>query len=493
MSLKGEINKMIKTPKPENVMKIFFDLTKIPRGSGNMDKVAEYCENFAKKHNLWYIRDEKNNVIIKKDASAGYENYKSVILQGHLDMVCEKESDCTIDFLNDPLLIDSDGGYIFAKGTTLGADDGIAVAYILAVLEDDTIKHPPLEALFTTDEETGMDGAIALDTSLLEGKMLLNIDSEEEGIFTVSCAGGMNVSCNIPISFGNSYDTVFDIRIYNLLGGHSGVEIDKKRANANILAGALLDEICTKTNVGLVKINGGKKHNAIPTECIFSVCCHDKEAIENITKDFLEKIREKYKGIEPDIKIEIKTSNKQALSISAEDTKRFAKALSKMPDGVKSLSEDILGLVKTSSNLGILTTNENGIYMLSSVRSSDEREKEEYSDEIFNHMMTLGDDVKKSDEYPAWEYKSKSYLRDKATEIFEKMYNKKPVTQAIHAGLECGIFSSKIKGLDAISFGPDIKDIHTPKERLSIASAERTWEFLIELLKELKVEKSDCI
>ena len=474
---------MITLPQPTNVFKYFLELSKIPRGSGNTKAVSDYCVSFAQKHSLWYKQDEANNVIIKKPASVGYEASAPVIIQGHLDMVCEKDSTSDINFETDALEIETDGEYIFANGTTLGADDGIAVAYALAILEADDMAHPPLEVVLTTDEETGMDGAAALDFSNLDGRLLLNIDSDQEGIFTVSCAGGLNVTGELKLNFKETKKKGLEITICGLKGGHSGVEIDKKRADANIVAGKLLSTLCDKTQIQLSSVNGGLKHNAIPSECKLVVSA--PQNIESIITEFEKEIKKDYESADPDLEIKIKEVENVRIT-SYEETKNVASLLSKMPDGIFSMSEDIDGLVKTSSNLGILETREDGIYFLSSVRSSDEKEKSSYSDIVVNHITKHGGIAQKGEEYPAWEYLPESKLRDVMCSVYEKMYNKPPVTEAIHAGLECGIFCGKVKGLDCVSFGPDILDIHTPKERLNIASTQRTWEFLKEVLENLK-------
>lgn len=481
---------MINIPQPTNVFKFFLELTKIPRGSGNTKAVSDYCVQFAKDNGLIYRQDNANNVTIKKPASSGYENFAPVIIQGHLDMVCEKTPDCTIDFETDALLIKTDGEYIFADGTTLGGDNGIAVAYALALLEANDIKHPPLEIVLTSDEETGMDGAIALDCSDLESKMLLNIDSEQEGIFTVSCAGGIHVTGELPISFNKEFADGLKVRISGLKGGHSGVEIDKKRADANIIAGRLLSALCDNSDIRLSSINGGLKGNAIPAECNMVLALDYCEKIKKIISDFYAKVKEEYKTTDCDLKITTEHFVNHEINLASyEETKNIASLISDMPDGIKSMSEEIDGLVKTSSNLGILQTHDNGLYFLSSVRSSDEAEKKSYSDEIINHITSHNGSAKKGDEYPAWEYRKNSPLRDTMCKVYEDMYQKKPVAEAIHAGLECGIFCGKIKNLDCVSFGPDMFDIHTPKERLNIKSAERTWEFLKNILKELKIQK----
>ena len=479
---------MITIPHPKNVFEIFLELTKIPRGSGNTKAVSDYCVDFAKRNSLWYRQDNANNVIIKKNASKGYENFEPVIIQGHLDMVCEKTPNNPINFETDALEILTDGEYIFANNTTLGGDNGIAVAYALAVLEADDILHPALEVVLTTDEETGMDGAIALDCNDLKAKMLLNIDSEQEGIFTVSCAGGINVTGELPLDFKSENERGISIKICGLKGGHSGIEIAKKRADANIIAGRLLQKLCENTKVRLSSINGGLKGNAIPSECTMILCLDYNEQIKKLILDFEKLVREEFKNTDEGIKIIVTPFTDNMKLISYEGTKNVALLISKMPDGIKTMSGDIEGLVKTSSNLGILKTTNNGLTFLSSVRSSDESEKVQYSDEIINHITLHNGIAEKSDGYPAWEYLENSPLRNVMCRVYEEMYQKKPVTEAIHAGLECGIFCGKIKGLDCVSFGPDMLDIHTPKERLNIKSVERTWEFLKNVLRELKIE-----
>ena len=476
-----------KYPNPESVFKYFYEISKIPHGSGNTKAISDYCVNIAKNAGLSYYQDDFNNVIIKKKASLGYENHPGVIIQGHLDMVCEKESDVDFDFLKDSLNLKVEGDFLSAVGTTLGADDAIAVCYALAILTDDSIVSPPLEVIFTTDEETGMDGAINLDMSQIEGRMLLNIDSESEGIFTVSCAGGINAEVNLPYTSSQETLNSFEITLFGLTGGHSGVEIDKKRANSNVLMAKLLSELSKIPTVRFVSVNGGHKLNAIAVETTLSVAYQkNKEEIINTINRFEKEIKEKYRLSDPEISLSFTECDKKELLVADErSTNNIANALSSLPDGIFSMSENIEGLVKTSSNMGIVKTDNDFIYILISIRSCEETEKTKLFNIISACAALHNANVMSSGEYPAWEYKENSRLRDVMCEVFYKQYKKAPKTEAIHAGLECGIFSGKLKGLDCVSFGPDIFDIHTPKERLSIASAQRVWEFILEILRNL--------
>jgi len=474
-------------PEPKSVFKFFYEIAKIPHGSKNTKAISDYCVSVAKSAGLEYRQDEFNNVVIKKPASKGFENRPSVIIQGHLDMVCEKEEGTSFDFEKDALKLKIDGDFIHAQGTTLGGDDGIAVCYALALLTDNKISTPELEVIFTTDEEIGMDGAIGLDMSDIKSKMLLNIDSESEGVFTVSCAGGINAEINLDFEIENGEYNTMEVTLSELSGGHSGVEIDKGRANSNISIGKLLKKLTENQSVRFVRANGGSKSNAIASHTSLTVAYVDGEAelLESVIA-FEKEIKEKYNLTDPYMTVEVKTeSKKQVVVANEKSTRKIATLLSSMPDGIYSMSEDIEGLVKTSSNFGIMKSFENSIYLLISIRSSDEKEKMKLLNEVSAISEDNGAVVTSSGDYPAWEYKKESHLRDVMCRVFEKQYKKSPKTEAIHAGLECGIFSGKVKGLDCVSFGPDILDIHTPKERMSISSVQRVWEFLKEVLSEI--------
>lgn len=474
---------------PAPVFRFFEEICGIPHGSSNTKAISDYCVQFAKEHSLRYIQDSLNNVIIFKEGTEGYENSSPVILQGHLDMVCEKEKDCTINFSSDGLRLRLDEGVISAEGTTLGGDDGIAVAYMLALLDATDIPHPPLEAIFTVDEEIGMLGAAALDTSPLKGRMMLNIDSEEEGFLLAGCAGGVSVTSTLPIETIVCDGTPATIQLSGLTGGHSGVEIDKGRANACMLMGRTLYELRRQFDFRLVSVNGGQKDNAIPRECTAKILLSGNfDAFSSVIAGLSDTYRAEYSQTDPSLQLTSHISN-GSLSTNAMlegSTTRIITALVNMPCGVQRMSSDIEGLVQTSLNLGILKTETDIVSLTFAVRSSLESEKREVTARILSLTEMLAGNTEENGDYPAWEYRRHSPLRDRMTEVFYEQYGKKPVIQTIHAGLECGLFSGKLPGLDCISYGPDMKDIHTPKERLYADSVLRTWNFTCEVLKRLK-------
>ncbi|WP_027438639.1 aminoacyl-histidine dipeptidase [Lachnospira multipara] len=475
---------------PEKVFYYFEEITKIPHGSTDTKRISDYLVSFAKEHNLKYIQDELNNVIIFKDASAGYENSDSVIIQGHMDMVCEKEDDCDIDFKKDALRLELNDGIISAKGTTLGGDDGIAVAYALAVLDDDTLKHPALEVVITVDEEIGMLGAADLDTTPLKSKLMINIDSEEEGILLASCAGGMTATLHLPTKKNLVSGTKAVITVDGLLGGHSGTEINKGRANANKLVGRVLYALSKKFSFNLVAVNGGLKDNAIPraskAELVFAADVDMNEVKEVVSKceaDF----KHEYKTTDSNVAVTLVVdANAEIESLDTDSTKKVITALMNLPLGIQSMSFDIEGLVQTSLNLGILETKDDEVAFSYSVRSSVESEKQDLYLQLESLATILGGNVTTMGEYPAWEYNADSKLRSVMVDSFKRQYGREPEIQAIHAGLECGLFAGKIKGLDAVSFGPDMKDVHTPKESMDVASVARSWNYLVDVLASLK-------
>lgn len=467
---------------PDRVMKYFEDICAIPHGSGDTDRIAEYCMDFAAAHGLSAARDESNNVMIRKPASKGCKSDKTIMIQGHLDMVCARESDCGIDFKADGLRLMQDGEYIWADGTSLGGDDGIAVAMALAVLESDTIVHPALECVFTTDEEVGMLGATALDMSGLKSDYLLNIDSEDEGIFTVSCAGGATVTSILKGRRKNeNAKNVLKITVGGLTGGHSGVEIDKGRANACIVLGKALAAIGERTDIEIIELNGGEKDNAIARSAYAVISAADMSAALDETERQNKLYRERFRSADSGICIAAEPAETQLAPLDCDIVRLLASA----PNGVQKMSEDIEGLPQTSLNLGILRTEGDTVYVSFSVRSSVAAEKAALINTLSELTEKCGGRTETEGEYPAWEYKKDSVLRDKCAELFLELYGKTPEISAIHAGLECGIFSGKMPGLECISFGPDILDIHTPKERLSIRSTERVYDFLIKLLERL--------
>ena len=472
---------------PARALFYFEEICRIPHGSRNTKQISDYLVGFAKEHGLKWYQDEVNNVVIYKDGSVGYEHHPTVILQGHMDMVAEKTRDSGIDFNSDGLDLRTDGEYIWANGTTLGGDDGIAVAYALAILEADDIPHPPLECLFTVDEEIGMEGARALDVSVLKGRTLINCDSEEEGILTVSCAGGATSGLHLPVTVDKAEGKGIHIYVDGLVGGHSGAEIHKGRANSNKLMGELLARLIKQLPYRLVYVRGGQKDNAIPRYTMAKIIVAENRLedaladIEKISKDILSKLPPQ----ETNAKIYTEVCICRGNAMNILSTKKTVGMLNDVPNGIQAMSKDIEGLVQTSLNLGILKTENGVVSMTFSVRSSVNTEKVELIEKLRAVGEKYGANYTESGAYPAWEYKKESKLRDVMAQAFEALYGRKPVVEAIHAGLECGLFSDKIPGLDCVSFGPDMQDIHTTRERLSIASTHRTWKYLLEVLERL--------
>ena len=470
---------------PAEVFGYFEKLCAIPHGSGNTKAISDYLVSFAKEQGLRYIRDEANNVILFKAASPGYEDHGPVILQGHMDMVCEKDEDCAIDMEKDGLDITHDGSAVFARGTTLGGDNGIAVAYALALLADKNAAHPPLEVVITVDEEIGMLGAAAIDLRMLKGRTLINLDSEEEGIFTVSCAGGATATLSLPVQRRAVYGPCISLRVEGLQGGHSGVEIHKNRANANKVMGELLSRIQKVMPVCLTSFAGGGKDNAIPRSCQVNLVMlgMDPAPINDIIAQLQQEIRQQYD--EPDAVI--LGDNVDALggnALPADVTAKVVGLLCAAPNGVQKMSGDIEGLVQTSLNMGIAELSQ-AFKMVFSVRSSVNEEKLELLQQLEKLAQFYDGEYTQMGDYPAWEYKKDSRLRDTMVQVYSRMWGKEPQIVAIHAGLECGLLGEKLPGLDAVSIGPDMTDIHTSRERLDISSTERTWKFLLEVLKEL--------
>ena len=486
--------KVLSSLEPHKVFEYFEEICSIPHGSSNTKKISDYLVTFAREHDLRYIKDQSNNVIIFKDGTPGYEAAAPVMLQGHMDMVCEKGKDCNIDFERDGLELVLKDGIISANGTTLGGDDGIAVAYALAILDSSDIPHPPLEAVFTVDEEIGMLGAAAIDCSPLKSKIMLNLDSEDEGYLLVSCAGGVTAASHIPVSFIPAADkTLMSINISGLLGGHSGVEIDKNRANANILFGRILYTLNRKLSFNLVSIEGGLKDNAIVKTAVAVIAVNesDIQTVKDCVSHMEDLFKHEYVVSDPDIKVaaEITDSSSEAAANDMMDnisTNRVIAALVNMPYGIQGMSSNIKGLVESSLNLGILKTTDTEVVLSYCVRSSIASRKQEMLDKITSLTELLSGYVALTGDYPAWEYRQDSPLRDLMKDIFTEQYGREPVIQALHAGVECGLFAGKIPDLDCVSFGPDMKDIHTTNESMDVESVKRTWEYTLEILKRLK-------
>lgn len=471
---------------PESVFTYFEELCAIPHGSGNTKAISDYLAAFARAQGLRYIQDEDNNIIIFKDGTSGYENSAPVILQGHMDMVCEKDAACSLNMETDGLDIAHDGQYVFAKGTTLGGDDGIAVAFAMALLADTSVSHPPLEVIITVDEEIGLLGANSIDVSMLKGRRLINIDSEEEGVFTVACAGGATATIELPTPRHAVYGPCIRLVVEGLQGGHSGVEIHKNRANANKIMGELLSRVREIMPFCLTSFGGGAKDNAIPRSCQATMVMlgMNPERINEITDALQAEIRTQYDEPEAIVRGE----NVDALggnALSTELTDKVIALLCSVPNGVQEMSKDIPGLVQTSLNLGVAKLSEN-LELTFSVRSNVNAEKQDLLDKLRELAQFYDGQYRQMGEYPAWEYRPESQLRDTMVAAYTDMFARKPEVVAIHAGLECGLFSEKLPGLDSVSIGPEMHDIHTSRERLGIASTQRTWEFLLEVLRRLK-------
>ncbi len=472
---------------PQRVFHYFQKICSIPHGSGDMDKIASFCVNFAQEYSLKYVRDNTNNVIIYKPASSGYESSQPVILQGHLDMVCQKEEGYEIDFANESIKPYVDGDFIKAQGTTLGADNGIAVAMIMAILESDEYAHPAIEAVFTTDEETGMDGALNLDMSLLKGRRMINIDSEEECNITVSCAGGRNFTAKLPFERVNVQGTLVTVTLKGLQGGHSGIEIHKGRVSANTLAGRFLNRFIDDSSVSLVCVNGGDKSNAITNSCEIKLVVKNPDDFCLKAKEYLDIIKTEILSRESGFVAEIIRGDNTTFDVIPEETKKAVTfALVSSPQGVVEMSAEIEGLVETSMNLGILKTENNHILLRYSFRSNKKSAIDYLEEKMRTLYMNIPSGISTFGSYPSWEYNSNSVLQKLYCECYEELYGKKPNIEAIHAGLECGVFDSALEGLDCISVGPDMFDVHTFKERLSITSVQNIFKVLIDVLKNLK-------
>ncbi len=470
---------------PSRVFNYFEQISAIPRGSGNTEKIKKYLLGFADEHGLESLSDEAGNVLIRKPAFRGYEKAEGVIIQGHMDMVCISRPDKIVDFENEGIVVCTDGEKIWADGTSLGADNGIAIAYTLAILESDSIPHPAIEALFTTDEETGLLGASAFDVSLLSGKKLINIDSEIEGYLTVGCAGGLRCTAEIKAETENSSGEAMKITIKGLSGGHSGMEIDKCKENSIKLLGRILFHLSDRFELNIASIHGGLRENAIPSEAEAEIYV-DKLYADRFLSEFhryTEELKKELKVTEPNLSVLLTGCKPRPMMFTRTFTEKFIFLLYHCPNGIIRMNPIISGNVQTSLNLGILSQNDDTLSMRFSLRSSVAAEKEEIKERLKSFMEYLGAKAEFTAEYPAWEYRKDSVLRDTTIEAYKKVYRESPQIMTLHAGLECGVFAGKNPELDCISFGPDLKDVHSPDECMTVSSVSRTWRFLLEILK----------
>ncbi|MEN8079005.1 aminoacyl-histidine dipeptidase [Clostridioides difficile] len=482
--------KILQNLEPKSVFGYFEEISNIPRGSGNEKAISDYLLNFGKNLGLESIQDEALNIIIKKPGTKGYENAPTVIIQGHIDMVCEKNNGVEHDFEKDPLKLRIVDDYIYATDTTLGADNGIAVAYAMALLSSTDIPHPPLEVLLTTDEETGMSGAMAIKKEYINGKILINLDNEEEGYLLVSCAGGIRSKATINVDYQNiDNKKLLKINISGLKGGHSGMDIIKERGNSNKILGRVLKGLSREVKFNIVNLNGGSKNNAIPreAEALVSVEINNENTVIDIVNNWNSIISNELRTQDPGVKIEASVvSDENNKEFTDECTKKVIDLLYLYPNGINTKSVEIDGLVESSTNLGVLST-ENGVVEFdSAIRSSIPSLKEEIVLRSKTIVELLGGEFSTTSDYPGWEYNPNSKIREICQKVHKEMYGKEAEIVAIHAGVECGLFNEKLGDLDMISFGPNLYDVHTPDEHMSISSVRNCYEYLKAILKEVK-------
>lgn len=462
---------------------IFEDISAIPRESGNEEGIRNWLLNWGKDHGLTTVADKTGNVIIKAPATPDCLGYAPIALQGHMDMVCVKTAESNHDFTKDPIEVMTDGKSIWAKDTSLGADNGIAIALILDILSDPDCSHGPIEAIFTISEETGLNGAFGIDASLVDARKLINLDSEEEGVFYIGCAGGIEIDAEKKAIWDAPIGDALKIRISGLLGGHSGGEIHKERANSIKLMGRLLNRI---PSFQIAAINGGTRRNVIPSECEAVITVKDSDIVRTIAKNLEAELRREFAISDPDIKIDVVDVPAPEKALKKTLSAKLADMLFISPAGVKSMSMALPGVVETSDNLAIVSLDEEKISVIWSVRSSVESSKLNLAYEIQTLAENFGFKTLLNGDYPAWQPNVKSKFTKQVVAAYKKITGKKPLITAIHAGLECGILNKAIEGLDSLSLGPNLFDVHSVKEHIDVASAERTAGFVKEMLKDLK-------
>lgn len=474
---------------PKEVFAYFETICGIPHGSGNTSAIVDYCVRFAEERGLSWYRDAANNLVIRKPASPGYENSETIILQGHTDMVCEKNPDVDFDFTKDGIKLIVDGDTLRADGTTLGGDNGIAVAMCLAILDDKTLAHPPLEVLLTADEEIGMLGAFDFDCSQLTGHKLINLDSEYEGVLMCSCAGGANAYSRIPVQRENAELELIELEISGLASGHSGVEIDKGRANSNVLMARLLHGLAEKVDYRLVKLDGGSRETAIASKSVAVIGVMDggtETALAEVEKLGVV-FKKEYATTEPAMVVAAKAGTRETVNaLTAADTALAQQVLLALPDSVQAMSMDMPGLVQTSLNFGILRLEETELFFANTVRSSMTTQKRWVLAQVEAIVSLAGGKTEVSGDYPGWSYNPHSVVKDTILRVYRELFGKEATVEAVHAGIECGLFADSIQDLDCVSIGPDMGDVHTPREHLSISSSARTYQLLCKVLQESK-------
>ena len=471
--------------KPEKVFQYFEAICQIPHGSGNTKALSDWLVDFAKARELEYYQDELNNVIIIKEASAGYEESEPVILQGHIDMVCNQVETCTKDMATEGLDLVVDGDIIYAEGTTLGGDDGVAAAFMLAILDDESLPHPRVEMVFTTEEETGLYGAEAIDVSPLKGKRFINIDSEDEGILTVGCAGGVTGIGTVPFTRETYEGQAFEIKLCGLRGGHSGADIIMGQENAVKDLGRLLYELQEDADARIVSLEGGVADNVIPTSASAVIVTPAADKARQVFEACKATFAHEFK-VDTDFDMTLAETDSELAPMDADSCQRVLAYLIGTPNGIEKMTVGIDKLPQTSLSLGVLRTNEDAVEYTFCIRSSVDSECEMLARRLECQIKPLGGTLRREGPYPGWEYAPVSPLRDLVCKVYKEQTGKDMVIEAIHAGLECGYFSGKMPGLDCVSIGPDVKDVHTPMERLSISSTQRTWDLVTEVLAKMK-------
>lgn len=471
--------------KPERVFYHFEEISKIPRESYNEKAISDYLVEFGKKLNLETYQDKYYNVILRRKASEGYEDAPGIIIQGHMDMVCEKENDSNHDFKKDPIDLIVDGNRLKANKTTLGGDNGIAIAMGMAILEDESIKCGTIELLATTSEEIDLNGALSLEPNILKGKMLINIDSEDEGVITVGSAGGVEIDSLLPIE----KETLTDVNLYTLSleklqGGHSGVEINQKRGNSNKILVEVLHNLKALTDYSLVEVFGGSKDNAIPRSG--KVILASSKDIKDIISKVADEVKAKYLSFEPEMVFALEaTTTKEVSVLSSKSLDSYIKTIEELPTGVNTWMKEYPEIVESSDNLAIVKTLDENINIIISLRSSDPEVLKELREKISNILKENNALFEFSAGYPEWKFRAESKLRDKALEVYKKLYNEDMKVEVIHAGLECGAISQNYPDIDFISVGPNLRDVHTPSEYLEIDSTERVYNYVVELINSL--------
>ncbi len=471
---------------PKRVFHYFEQICSMPHGSGNTRRISDWLVQFATEHKLAYQQDTLGNVIIRKPATAGYEDHDAVMLQGHMDMVAVKEADCPKNLETEGLDLEITGDDLHAVGTSLGGDDGIAIAYALAILEADDIPHPELEVVITVDEEVGMDGATGIDLTGCRARKLLNLDSEEEGILTVSCAGGVRIKSMFPLERTETEGEMLQIRVSGLKGGHSGQEINKGRANANILLGQILKELAGRVPYRILAVSGGTRDNVIPSEAAAQIVVQDETVaagMETMLREQQSAIAKRYRDAENPVVLELLRQGRGTYSAwTSECAEKMIQYLTTQPNGVRSMSKQIEGLVQTSLNLGVIATEDTFFTGDQGLRSSVQSELDALAEQVERITGVLGGKTARRGAYPPWEYREDSELRDVMIASYQELFGQKPIVEAIHAGLECGILAAKLPGLDCVSIGPMMHDIHSTSEGLSITSTQRCFRYVLDIL-----------